>query len=74
MTYTKHLSALLITVAMATSALAQQHRSVLELNGQGEHLLIPSHPDFNIPPDGSYTISLHLSGDRTIRADMSYSV
>ena len=66
MTYTKHLSALLFTVAMATSALAQQHRSVLELNGQGEHLLIPSHPDFNIPPDGSYTISLHLSGDRTI--------
>ena len=63
---TKHIPILLLLTTLSAPTWAQRHSSVLELDGRREYLQIPAHRDFDISPEGSYTISLHLSGDRTI--------
>ncbi len=62
----KHIPSLLLLSTLSVPTWAQRHSSVLELDGRREYLQIPAHRDFDISPEGSYTISLHLSGDRTI--------
>ena len=62
----KYIPPLLLLSTLSVPTWAQRHSSVLELDGRREYLQIPAHRDFDISPEGSYTISLHLSGDRTI--------
>lgn len=59
---------LLACLALASTSLAAQqlrHSSPLELDGIGQHLSVPSHEDFDILADDSYTISLWFNANRT---------
>lgn len=64
----KRISSLAIALGLATNLVAQtplRHESYLDLNGEGQHLSVPGHSDFNIELGKSYTYSFWLYGYRT---------